>query len=231
MAKTVEDLLIKLGVAGIEGIQALKGSLRQLSQATKLSDKDTEKLTASIKNYSRVVGASEKTLRGQITALKGLREQAELGGASYIKLTRDIERYEKRLQSVGKTAVGTAEKLTTVNQVLNAQIPARKPAAFGRQIAALNQELSNLSVTSDGYFKILRQIQERELAFSRAQARQAVIGRAATAAEGPVDKRTFFQLDKSLPNTTRALNLRLSELQETLVDTNISSERYRNTQR
>ena len=50
-------------------------------------------------------------------------------------------------------------------------------------------------------------------------------------AEGPVDKRTFFQLDKSLPNTTRALNLRLSELQETLVDTNISSERYRNTQR
>lgn len=231
MAKTIGDLLIKLGVDGIEGVTALKGSLRQLSQATKLSDQDIEKLTKGIKNYSRVVGASEKTLRGQITALKGLREQAQLGGASYIKLTRDIERYEKRLQSVGKTAAGTAEKLSTVNQVLNSQIPARKPAAFGRQIAALNQELSNLSVTSDDYLKILRQIQERELAFGRAQARQAVIGRAATVAEGPVDKRTFFQLDKNLPNTTRALNLRLSELQETLVDTNISSERYRNTQR
>lgn len=231
MAKTLQDYLIKLGIEGIDELKQLKGSLRQLSQVTRSSDKDLDKLAEGIKNYSRVVGASEKTLKGQITALKGLREQAQLGGASYIKLTRDIERYEKRLQSVGKTAVGTAEKLSTVNQVLNAQIPARKPAAFGRQIAALNQELSNLSVTSDDYLKILRQIQERELAFGRAQARQAVIGRAATVAQGPVDKRTFFQLDKSLPNTTRALNLRLSELQETLVDTNISSERYRNTQR
>ena len=231
MAKTVGDLLIKLGVDGIEGVEALKGSLRQLSQATRLSGKDIDKLTTGIKNYSRVVGSSEKTLRGQITALKGLREQAQLGGASYIKLTRDIERYEKRLQSLGKTAGGTAEKLSTVNQVLGGQIPARKPAAFGRQISALNKGLSELSVTSDAYLRLLRQIQEREQAFTQAQARQAVIGRAQTAAEGPVDKRTFFQIDKELPNTTRALNLRLSELQETLVDTNLSSEKYRNTQR
>ena len=231
MAKTVGDLLIKLGVDGIEGVSALKGSLRELSKATKISDKDFDKLTGAIKGYSKVVGNSERSLKGQISALKGLREQAELGGSAYNKLTRDIERYEKRLQSVGKTATGTAEKLSTVNQVLNAQIPARKPAAFGRQISALNQELSGLSVTSDQYLKILRQIQEREQGFRQAQERQVVIGRAATVAEGPIDKRTFFKLDKDLPNTTRALNLRLSELQETLIDTNLSSEKYRDTQR
>ena len=63
MAKTLQDYLIKLGIDGIDELKQLKGSLRQLSQVTKSSDKDLDKLAAGIKNYSRVVGRSEKTLR------------------------------------------------------------------------------------------------------------------------------------------------------------------------
>ena len=40
MAKTVSDFLIKLGVDGIQGVEAIKSSLRGLSKAAGPADKD-----------------------------------------------------------------------------------------------------------------------------------------------------------------------------------------------
>tara|TARA_R100000406_G_scaffold1733_2_gene1653 strand:+ start:620 stop:4489 length:3870 start_codon:yes stop_codon:yes gene_type:complete len=229
MAKTVGDLLIKLGVDGIQGVSALKGSLRELSRATKLSDKDIEKLTSGIKNYARVVGSSEKTLKGQIAALKGLREQAQIGGKAYNDLARDIERYEKRLKSVGNTSEETGKKVATAAQLL-AQYPARKPSAFSAQINQLNKDLADLKVNTDEYVLQLRKIQEREDSFRQAQARQGVIARAQTAAGGVVDKRSIINIDTALPKTTAALSLRISELKTELQDLDFTSNKYRETQ-
>ncbi len=230
MVKTVGDLLIKLGVDGIEGVNALKGSLRQLSQATKFSDKDIEKLTTGIKNYSRVVGASEKTLRGQIAALRGVREQARIGGKAYNDLSRDIERYEKRLKSAGNTSEETGKKILSAAQIL-AQFPARKPSAFSTQINQLNKDLSDLKVNTDAYVLQLRKIQEREDSFRQAQARQSVIARAQTAAGPVVDPRAAITISTALPKTTAALSLRVSELRENLQNLDFTSNQYRDTQR
>ena len=230
MAKTVGDLLIKLGVDGIEGVSALKGSLRQLSQATRLSDKDIEKLTSGIKNYSRVAGSSEKAIRGQVAALKGLREQAQIGGKAYNDLARDIERYEKKLRSAGNASEETGKKVATAAQLL-AQFPARKPSAFSAQINQLNKDLADLKVNSDAYVLQLRKIQEREDAFRQAQARQSVIARAQTAAGGLVDIRAAIPIDTALPKTTAALSLRVSELKTKLQDLDFTSNQYRDTQR
>ena len=230
MAKTLEALLIKLGVDGIEEVKQLKGSLRQLQQTAKLSDENIEKLAKGIKNYTRVVGTSEKAIRGQIAALKGAREQAQIGGKAYNDLSRDIERYEKRLKSVGNTSEETGKKVLSAAQIL-AQFPARKPSAFNVQINQLNKDLADLKVNTDAYVLQLRKIQEREDSFRQAQARQNVIARAQTAAGGVVDPRAAFTISTALPNTTAALSLRVSELKENLQNLDFTSNQYRDTQR
>ena len=230
MAKTLEDLLIKLGVDGVEEVKQLKGSLRQLQQTAKLSDKDIEKLANGIKNYTRVVGTSEKAIRGQIAALKGAREQAQIGGKAYNDLSRDIERYEKRLKSVGNTSEETGKKVLSAAQIL-AQFPARKPSAFSVQINQLNKDLADLKVNTDAYVLQLRKIQEREDSFRQAQARQNVIARAQTAAGGVVDPRAAITISTALPKTTAALSLRVSELKENLQNLDFTSNQYRDTQR
>ena len=230
MAKTLEELLIKLGVDGIDEVKQLKGSLRQLQQTAKISDQDIEKLAKGIKNYTRVVGTSEKAVRGQIAALKGAREQAQIGGKAYNDLTRDIERYEKRLKSVGNTSEETGKKVLSAAQIL-AQFPARKPSAFSAQINQLNKDLADLKVNTDAYVLQLRKIQEREDSFRQAQARQSVIARAQTAAGAPVDPRAAITISTALPKTTAALSLRVSELKENLQNLDFTSNQYRDTQR
>jgi len=230
MAKTLEELLIKLGVDGIDEVKQLKGSLRQLQQTAKISDQDIEKLAKGIKNYTRVVGTSEKAVRGQIAALKGAREQAQIGGKAYNDLTRDIERYEKRLKSVGNTSEETGKKVLSAAQIL-AQFPARKPSAFSAQINQLNKDLADLKVNTDAYVLQLRKIQEREDSFRQAQARQSVIARAQTAAGAVVDPRAAITISTALPKTTAALSLRVSELKENLQNLDFTSNQYRDTQR
>ena len=230
MAKTLEELLIKLGVDGIDEVKQLKGSLRQLQQTAKISDQDIEKLAKGIKNYTRVVGTSEKAVRGQIAALKGAREQAQIGGKAYNDLTRDIERYEKRLKSVGSTSEETGKKVLSAAQIL-AQFPARKPSAFSAQINQLNKDLADLKVNTDAYVLQLRKIQEREDSFRQAQARQSVIARAQTAAGAVVDPRAAITISTALPKTTAALSLRVSELKENLQNLDFTSNQYRDTQR
>ena len=230
MAKTLEELLIKLGVDGIDEVKQLKGSLRQLQQTAKISDQDIEKLAKGIKNYTRVVGTSEKAVRGQIAALKGAREQAQIGGKAYNDLTRDIERYEKRLKSVGNTSEEAGKKVLSAAQIL-AQFPARKPSAFSAQINQLNKDLADLKVNTDAYVLQLRKIQEREDSFRQAQARQSVIARAQTAAGAVVDPRAAITISTALPKTTAALSLRVSELKENLQNLDFTSNQYRDTQR
>ena len=231
MAKTVGELLVQLEVDGIEGVKQLKSSLRGLSNASNASDKQLVRLAQSIKQFGNQGKRSREVIAGQVDALKKLRTQANLGGDAFNRLTKDVVNYEKRLAAADLQIDKTTAKFKTLNQVTN-QIPARRPDAFAGQIGALNQELGNLKVTSNEYLNLLRQIQERSQAFSRAQARQAVIGRAQTAATGVIDPRVGqIVVNTELPKTTAALSLRISELKENLQNLDFTSNEYRDTQR
>ena len=231
MAKTVGELLVQLEVEGIEGVKQLKSSLRGLSNASNASDKQLEQLAKGIKKFGSEGKRSREVIAGQVDALKKLRTQANLGGDAFNRLTKDVVAYEKKLAAADLQIDKTTAKFKTLNQVTS-QIPARKPDAFAGQIGKLNQDLGDLSVTSDKYLNLLRQIQERSQAFSRAQARQAVIGRAQTAATGVIDPRVGqIVVNRELPNTTAALSLRISELKENLQNLDFTSNEYRDTQR
>jgi len=231
MAKTVGELLVQLEVEGIEGVKALKSSLRGLSNASNASDKQLEQLAKGVKKFGGEGKRSREVIAGQVDALKKLRTQANLGGEAFESLTKDVINYERKLAAADLQIDKTTAKFKTFAQVAN-QIPARRPDAFAGQIGKLNKDLGDLSVTSDKYLNLLRQIQERSQAFSRAQARQAVIGRAQTAATGVIDPRVGqIVVNRELPNTTAALSLRISELKENLQNLDFTSNEYRDTQR
>lgn len=231
MAKTVSDIILRLGVQGIEGVDRLKSAFRGLDQSLGPSQQSLLELRKSITEFAKAGDRSTQSIRGQLEAFKGLRDQATIGSRAYIQLTNDISRLSKELKALDVGLKQTEQQATrTINQVLS-EIPARKSGAFSRQIAQLNQELSKYSVTSARYAEILQQIQERSAAFGRAQQRQAVISAARGVnleAGGPA--LAALRVDQRLPNTTAALRLQISELAQDLENLDRTSTDYFITQ-
>ena len=230
MAKTIGDLLIKLGVDGIEGVTQLKSALTGLSKAAGPADAGLIKLGKAIKAFNRDGNVSRDVIAGKLSALKSLRNQAGFNGAAFRALTKDIVNYQQKLAAADKQIDETTKKVSTLSQV-SSQIPGKRAGTFGRQIAAFNEELKDLIVTSDQYAVVLRSIQERTRSFQRAQARQGVIAAGRTGEEGPADPRTAFQVTTELPRTTAALSLRLTELREDFANIAIGSRDYVNALR
>ena len=115
MAKNlVADLEVKLGLKGMKALSELKGSLRGIGSVAKVSAKDLLKVAEAVKNYSNKGRVSIQVIRGQVTALKGLQEQAAVGGKAFRQLGKDVAKYEASLKSAEQAAknlrVGTRRK-------------------------------------------------------------------------------------------------------------------------
>jgi len=102
MAKQVSEILVKLGIQGAEGLDKLKSSFRELEKSIGPSDATIQKARKSILDFGEASGKSEQVIRGQLEAFRGLKSQAEINGATFIKLTEDIKRLEIELS--GSTA-------------------------------------------------------------------------------------------------------------------------------
>lgn len=97
MAKQVSEILVKLGIQGAEGLDKLKSSFRELERSIGPSDATIQKARKSILDFGEASGKSEQVIRGQLEAFRGLKSQAEINGATFIKLTEDIKRLEIEL--------------------------------------------------------------------------------------------------------------------------------------
>lgn len=102
MAKQVSEILVKLGIQGAEGLDKLKSSFRELEKSIGPSDATIQKARKSILDFGEASGKSEQVIRGQLEAFRGLKSQAEVNGATFIKLTEDIKKLEIELS--GSTA-------------------------------------------------------------------------------------------------------------------------------
>ena len=118
-SKTVQPIAIELGIKGGEKLAALNKSFRDLSKQTKLSDRDINQATRDIVKFAKEVGNSEATIKGQIKAFEGLREQAAMGGKVYRELGVSIGNLKATLrgstdeleqQRVGFVKTGNAAK-------------------------------------------------------------------------------------------------------------------------
>jgi tape measure domain-containing protein len=282
--KTVQPIAIELGIKGGEKLAALNRSFRDLSKQVRLSDADISQATKDIIDFAVKAGNSEATIKGQIKAFEGLREQAALGGKAYIQLGKDIESLKVTLRGstdemeqqraafvkTGNAAKSSASDIAgVISQLENLRNKARPGssafAQLGKDIAALKSQLQEANVEVKKFNagfeisqrpamsleKIQRQIgrlaeglkslnfisdeflnvQERIALLSQVQgrttARQQVRAQAqmyssaafATYAEGPAGS-------LSLPNTTAALQLEVTELQQRLINLDRSSSDY-----
>jgi len=223
MAKTVSDVFLKLKVQGQETLEKLKSSFRGLEKTIGVTDQGIEQLRQETIKYAQASDKSIQSIRGQLDAFKGLRDQAIIGSRAYVQLTSDITRLTGELKRLDVGLKDTEQQAQrTFSQVLGS-IPARKPSAFARDISLLNDELRKSSVTSARYSEILTEITQRTQAFTSAQARQAVI-----AAARPLQTQAVgaIRVEERLPNTTAALRLQLTELTTALDNADRSSTDY-----
>jgi tape measure domain-containing protein len=168
MAKTVQPIAIELGIKGGEKLAALNRSFRDLSKQVKLSDADITQATKDIVTFATKAGNSEATIKGQIKAFEGLREQAAMGGKAYVQLGKDIANLKSNLQ--GSTSAIDAKKKAildlanstgaTSKQIQNAidklsalraetKLDSTAFAAFGKDIEGLVAKLNLLDQQSE----------------------------------------------------------------------------------
>lgn len=206
MAEQVARLKILAQIEGLEGFDKLKGAFKGLQQAIGPSDQQLSKARKEILAFGEAGTRTEQVLRGQVEALKALQGQATVGGAAYRQLSKDI----KTLGGAYREAATGVKQFSDAQ--LKSQFPAAKPEAFARQIAAFKRDLQQLSVFSSDYSAKLTEIQQRQIPFDAALGRQNVIANARVYAQG--NNRNLPEL----PDTTAALNQRLTEASQKLAN-------------
>ena len=133
-SKQVQDILIKLGIQGFEGLDKLKSSFRELEKAVGPSNTTIEKARRSIVEFGDASSRTEQLIKGQLEAFKGLRGQAEIGSATYNKLTNSIATLEVELRGSSAAIDQQRESITRATGASE-----RNARALQQQIRALTE--------------------------------------------------------------------------------------------
>ena len=219
MAKTVGDLLIKLGVDGIEGVNVLKSSLTALGKAAGPTDKNIRKIRTEILEFANAGQKSTQAIRGVIESFKGLQAQASINSGIYKQLSADIEGLEDTLQSL----IPDANKAATAMERLSSiGFPSRVPDAFEKNMKVRRQQLQGLRVDSEDYLNTLVGIRNFEAQQAARVARQEVSAAARVARTGMPS--SIVQADQ--PATIAALRLRIGEVQNEIENLDFTTQDY-----
>ena len=221
MAKTVSDFLIKLGVDGIQGVEAIKSSLRGLSKAAGPADKDLRKIRTEILEFANAGQKSTQAIRGVIESFKGLQAQASINSSVYKQLAADIEGLEGSLEAIKPDAEKAAEAIERLMQV---NIPSKAPGDFAKNMEFRRQQLQGLKSDSEEYLKTLVGIKNFEAQQAARIARQEVSAQARVAATGL--PKTILTMEQ--PETLAALRLRIGEVQNEIENLDFTTDEYAN---
>mgnify|MGYP003134691966 FL=1 len=215
MAKTVEALLIKLGVSGIQGIDAVKSSLRGLSKAAGPVDRDIRKIRTEILEFANAGQSSTQAIRGVVDSFKALQAQASIGSSVYRQLAADIESLEGELKSLTPEAEKAAKAIRAFG-------PSKVPNAFVEDMKERRRQLQGLAVDSDEYL-------EKLVAIKNFEAQQAArVGRQEVSAAARVARTGIYSniVQSEQPATLAALRLRIGEVQTEIENLDFTTKDY-----
>jgi tape measure domain-containing protein len=152
VASQVQPILVKLGIEGYEELAKLKSAFRGLDATVNQSDAVLEKARKAILDYGKQAQNSEATLKGLETALKGVREQAQLHSPLYTQLTQDLKEVGKaqrdyiadlnstvsaykKLEQVEQGAMRRAQKVASIQELATTanplEVAGRRTTEFG----------------------------------------------------------------------------------------------------
>ena len=173
MAKTVGDLLIKLKAEGLDSLTALKSALRGLGKASLSTDKQLEGFRKEVIQVAKATKVSQQSIRGQIDAFKGLKQQATIGSTVYRKLGKDIDSLTQSLDRLNRKEEETGRKRSP-GQIAG-EFTSAIPEKTTRQLQAQQEMLRKSAVSSDEYTQKLVRLNAITQEFTRSQQRQVVI--------------------------------------------------------
>ena len=236
MAKSVADFLVDLKVDGIKDVNALKGSLRALMGASKITGKSLLDISSAVKQFKTNSKDSVQVIRGQVQALKGLQQQAGLNSAAFKKLGQDVALYESKLRSAEAAVVQSRTSFAAARTRFIKRTPGALLERIGQVRSAatakpfdergnVNQEYITQQQELNVLTKVETRLQER-LALKIREGNKAKV-------DSNVENKTAAQLQaifgKELNdgvNTTAQMSLRLRELKEDFQDLTIGSREY-----
>ncbi len=239
MANIVQELKVRLGLDNEKVLAELKSNLRGIASVAKVSGQDLLKVADAVKSYSNNGKESIAVIRGQVSALKGLQDQAKIGGKAFRELGKDVAKYEANLKSAEQAAqnlrVGTRRRGTALKRndpggfvanVTDIQARARKdPAPMFNEAGALTEEYikqqSRLALNLEARERMEARVEARVRSVTKAQSdNRNQIRTASQMLE------TFGGELAKLPPTTNNLQLELKELGSDLGNLVIGGEDY-----
>ena len=236
MAKNlVKDLEVKLGLKGMEALKELKSALRGIGSVAKVSTQDLLKVAEAVKKYSNKGRESVSVIKGQVTALKGLQDQAAVNSRAFRELGRDIGLYEAKLKKAEKTAETSRAAIRRRGQFVKAtpgRFFEREDFLRGKELEqpfddqgkvnpAYIQQQAQLNVLAEARLRIENRLAAAVARTTRVQVDSNKISR--NAAE--VVKAYGAELNE-LPRTTNNLQMELRELNTDLGALVIGGEEY-----
>lgn len=215
MAKSVQDLFIRLGVEGIQGVNALKSSLNALGKSIGPTDQNIRKIRNEILEFANAGQRSTQAIKGVVESFKGLQAQASIGSSVYRQLAADVESLEGELKSLTPEAQKAAKAISAFGA-------SKVPDAFVEDMKQRRRELQGIAVDSDRYLEKLVAIKNFEAQQAARVGRQEVSAAARVARTGIYSK--IVQSDQ--PATLAALRLRIGEVQNEVENLDFTTEEY-----
>lgn len=241
MAKQVSEILVKLGIQGVEGLDKLKSSFRALNNSLGPSEDSLQKIRQEIINYTRDGGESIQVIKGQIEALKGLQAQATINGSAFKSLSKDVKDYEAKLRSAEAQIDSFNTKIKS-QAAVESQFEKLGVSGLQNQLAKRRDLLGQATPLTEAYANALGGVIQFETVLTRLYERQAVIAAQAQTVKftpsrggagefGVEELLAYANVFQQLPNTSAAYSQRLKELRQDLSNLDIGSEKYIGTLR
>jgi tape measure domain-containing protein len=179
-SKQVSEILVRLGIQGLQGLDKLKSSFRELEKSLGPSAATIERARESIIAFGREGRNTEQVIKGQIEALRGLQSQTERGSTAWAELAGDIERFRQASrrtdgeiqvlrQSILSVAAGANQSQQSLRSYITdlgrlrgeATITGSVFSDLGRDIAELTAQLQQAEIqtiqTSRAFGRVLGQ--------------------------------------------------------------------------
>jgi tape measure domain-containing protein len=95
MAKKIEELVVELGITGLEKVDKLKGAFRELNKVTDLTDKEIRGIRERLLEFGATAGNTQQVNKALTDAFKGLIGEARKGSAVWTQLNRDLQGFRQ----------------------------------------------------------------------------------------------------------------------------------------
>lgn len=144
MARTVEDIILRLGIQGFENLDSVRGAFRQLSRVTHATESDINLARKAILDYANASNTTTKVIDAQIAGLKSLQGQAVINSRTYAQLGSDIEALKSRFTGVTQEV----QRQTTVLDRQGSRVFGTSIASIKRYTESLRSTRAELAATS-----------------------------------------------------------------------------------